>query len=441
VSGIARAPDAAVPAPYFGQRLPAQQWFGLAAVVWLPFTYALTLDLRFPFKLSELMLVLAGLAVLAELRLRAAPGALRLVRPLVVLVLLSAGVLFFFAANPLLTVESGTFDARFGAAGDGLAKLAYLLLAIFGFLVLSYAAYRDTALFARAWVGGALAGAGYAWLLFVLSVIGAPPLLLPGMSAVQYIALGEHSYIRSGPMVEGNYFGLFLVCSTAVAVYARRWPAALVLSATTVITFSTANLLGLGILWLGVAWSATASRRDGRGRLAGQLTLVAAGVTALLLLGATGYAAEVLIGKLATADPGSKLDRIDQALAGILMFADHPLTGVGLGQYGFHYKAYQLTDFFRGGESVKPIPNNVYVEVLAETGVAGAALFGLFLVGLLRRARGREVAPLRWGMLAMLLVFNAFPSYTPLFIWAFWALLVAAARRGAGSAPPAPAAS
>jgi O-antigen ligase len=241
--------------------------------------------------------------------------------------------------------------------------------------------------------------------------------------------------------VEGNYFGLFLVCSTAVAVYARRWPAALVLSATTVITFSTANLLGLGILWLGVAWSATASRRDGRGRLAGQLTLVAAGVTALLLLGATGYAAEVLIGKLATADPGSKLDRIDQALAGILMFADHPLTGVGLGQYGFHYKAYQLTDFFRGGESVKPIPNNVYVEVLAETGVAGAALFGLFLVGLLRRARGREVAPLRWGMLAMLLVFNAFPSYTPLFIWAFWALLVAAARRGAGSAPPAPAAS
>jgi hypothetical protein len=59
--------------------------------------------------------------------------------------------------------------------------------------------------------------------------------------------------------------------------------------------------------------------------------------------------------------------------------------------------------------------------------VVGTALLGLFLLAVLRRTRGPAMVPLRWGLVAMLLVFGTFPSYTFPFLWAYWALILAAA--------------
>jgi hypothetical protein len=56
-------------------------------------------------------------------------------------------------------------------------------------------------------------------------------------------------------------------------------------------------------------------------------------------------------------------------------------------------------------------------------------VFLIFLVMLFRRTRGSELAPLRWGLLALLLVWNAFPTYTLINIWAFFALIVGASAR------------
>jgi O-antigen ligase len=409
--------------------LPAQHWFALVAVFWLPFTYAFTIPLQFPLKVYELALALAFFAALAQLRVRAAAGALRVLRPLLPFAAVAVATLAYYAFNPLPTVDSGTFDARFGAVGDGVAKLAYLALAVFGFLAFSYAAYRDLAAFVQIWIAGALAAAAYGWTLFVLSVVGLPPLLLPGMSAVQYITVAGRTYVRSGTMAEGNYFGLFLLCSVAVAVFARWRAAALVLAASILITFSTASILGLAIFVAGTAWSSFRDRESAMGRLAGRLVLASIALATLTLVAATGLASEVIIDKLTTADPGSKLDRLDQAIAGVRMAIDQPVFGVGLSQYGFHYRAYQLTSFFRGGEIIKPIPNNVYVELLSETGVVGLLLFGWFLLRLYRAARAPGSASLRWGLAAMLVVFNAFPTYTVTFLWAYWALLIAVAAR------------
>jgi hypothetical protein len=419
-----------------GAGLPVDQWFALAVVATLPFAYALTLNLRFPFKLYELALLLGGAAVLAGGRLRAAPGAARALRALALFAVYAAGVLVYRVARPLATVESGAFESRFGATGDGVAKYVYLLLAVFAFVLCSYAAYRDERLYVRVWVVGALVAAAYTWLLFAGSALGAPPLLLPGMEKPQYVALGGRLFIRSGTFQEGNYLGLYLVCSVAVAIYGRRFVAAALLSATTLVTFSTVNVIALAVLWLGVGWSAATSRREAASRAAAVLTFAVAAVASLLAVATTGYATEIVYAKLGASDSISKIERLDQALAGLRMFLDHPLGGVGLSQYAYHYPVYQITGAFNDGEHLKIIANNVYVELLAETGIVGALLFVAFLVGIARRARARGLAALWWGLVAMLLVFNAFPTYTIVFLWAYWALIVAAAaqRRDPGGA-------
>jgi O-antigen ligase len=403
-----------------------QQWFALAAVATLPFAYALTLDLRFPFKLYELALLLCGAAVCADGRLRAAPGVWRILRPLAAFVGFVAVVLAIRIARPLATVEEGDFLVRFGPAGDGAAKLLYLLLAICGFVACSFAAYRDQRLYARAWIAGAFVAAAYTWFLFVTSALSLPPLLLPGMDRPQYVAVAGRLFIRSGTFQEGNYLGLYLVCSVAVALHARRIVSAALLSATTVITFSTVNVIALMLLWLGVAWGAATRRRDAAGRAAAVLTLVAVAAGGLVALATTGYVAEIVFKKLGAEDSVSKLERLDQAVAGLRMGAEHPVAGVGLSQFGYHYKTYALTGITAASSEAKIIANNVYVELLSETGLVGTLLFAAFLFAVYRRTRTPELRALRWGLLATLLSFNAFPAYTILFLWAYWALIVAA---------------
>ena len=408
-----------------------QQWFALAAVGTLPFAYALTVNLRFPFKLYELALVLSAAAVCADGRLRAAPGTWRLLRPLAAFVLFAGAGLALRLARPLETVEEGDFLVRFGPAGDGITKLVYLALAIYGFVVLSFAASRDRRLYASVWLAGALAAAAYTWLLFVTSAVGAPPLLLPGMERPQYVAVAGRLFIRSGTFQEGNYLGLYLVCSVAVALHARRLLTALVLSATTVITFSTVNVIALALLWLGVGWDVATRRRDPASRAAAVLTFVAVAGAGLLALAATGYVAEIVFDKLGAEDSVSKLERLDQAVAGLRMAADHPVAGVGLSQFGYHYKTYALTGITAASTDAKIIANNVYIELLSEVGGLGVLAFAAFVWALYRRARRPGLGALRWGLLATFLSFNAFPSYTVLFLWAYWALIVAAAAEPA----------
>jgi O-antigen ligase len=426
VGGVAPAAPArrfALP----GAWLPADQWFALAATLALPFAYALTVDLRFPLKISEVALVLCAAAVALSGRLRAAPGVWRRLRPLLAFAAVAAAVLVARIVSPLPTLNLGTFATRFGPAGDGITKLVYLGLAIFALVTFSYAAYRDERLYVRVWLLGAALACVYTWVLFLSSVFGAPPPLLPGMTEPQYVTVAGRELIRSGTFKEGNHLGLYLVCSAAVALYARRRTAALLLTATTFITFSTANVIGLVVLWLGVGWHAAASRRRGAGRAAGVLTYVALASAALFALMSTTYAAEIIVSKLGAADSFSRLDRLEQTITGIRITADHPVLGVGISQYGYHYTSYQVSALFGGGERIKQTPNNVYIELLSETGVVGTALLGLFLLAVLRRTRGPAMVPLRWGLVAMLLVFGTFPSYTFPFLWAYWALILAAA--------------
>lgn len=414
-----------------GAELSAEHWLALAAVATLPFAYALTLNLRFPFKLYELALLVCAASVAAGGRIRAAPGTWRAMRPLWLFVGYVGVVLGTRILRPLPTVNLGTFDTRFGPAGDGITKLCYLLLTVFALVVCSYAAFRDARLYTRVWLAGAAVGAVYTWVLFLSSVVGAPPPLLLGMDAAQYVTVAGREVIRNGTFQEGNHLGLYLVCSVAVALHARRMAAAVLLSLTTIITFSTANVIGLAILWIGVGWSAVSRRQRGAGRLVAAFTYAALAALAVLAFASTGYAAEIIFNKFVSSESASRLDRIDQTIAGLRMAADYPWAGVGLSQYGYHYRTYQLTTLFGQGEQMKGFPNNVYVELLSETGVVGALLLAAFLGGIYRRARSAGLVPLRWGLVAMFIVFGTFPTFTVMFLWAYWALVIAESSAGA----------
>ncbi len=91
--------------------------------------------------------------------------------------------------------------------------------------------------------------------------------------------------------------------------------------------------------------------------------------------------------------------RVAYAAAAMSAFDLNPLTGVGLGASGFHI--YQnipdgvlmgvpeIADALAPNSTLYPNPKNLYVRLLAETGLAGFALFIAFWLGLLAEALSR----------------------------------------------------
>lgn len=414
----------------------------LLAVLTLPFTLALTLNLRFPLKLYELALLGAGLTCLAQFRMPTLRSASSASLWVALLVGWALAVLLLHIWLPPSGMNTSGFTVRFGPLGDGIAKILYLLLSLFGFLQIAERTYREEHAVLRCWLLGAVTAALYAWYLFGTSLMGGSPFLLPGIDAPQVYSFGNFVVIRSGTFEEGNFLGLYLVTSTMLALYAKRPLVALFLAASVLVSFSTANFAALALLSAVLIWRGPARLSAGR-KLAAVLTgmFVLVGVGALLV--GTGYIQSVLSEKLVGENLISRLDRVGLALTGLRMFGDHPLTGVGISQFGYYYNTYEALSL--AGLNIfhleKRIANNVYVELLSEMGIIGFTIFLAFLVRIWRNLQGQRALPLRLGFLAMLLVWNAFPSYTVMFLWAFWGVIMGASARAADARSYLPVAS
>lgn len=404
----------------------------LFAVLTLPFTLALTLNLRFPLKLYELALLGAGLTCLAQFRIPSLRSASRASLWVALLVGWALAVLLLHTWLPPSGLSTSGVPTRFGPLGDGIAKIMYLLLALFGFFQIAERTYWEEREVLRYWLIGAVAASIYAWYLFGSTLLGRAPFLLPGIDSPQLYNFGNFVVIRSGTFDEGNFMGLYLVTSTTVALYAKRPLVAAFLAATVLISFSTANFAALALLSAVLIWRGPVRMSAGRKTaavLAGILVLV--GVGALLL--GTGYLESVISEKLVGPSLISRLDRVGSALTGLGMFGDNPVTGVGISQFGFYYNTYEAFDLaaFNIFPLEKRIANNVYVELLSELGIVGFTIFMVFLTRIWRHLQGQRALPLRLGFLAMLLVWNAFPSYSLMFLWAFWGVIVGVSTRAA----------
>lgn len=131
--------------------------------------------------------------------------------------------------------------------------------------------------------------------------------------------------------------------------------------------------------------------------------------------------------------------RSSEMLTGLAMFAEHPIFGVGAGNYETNYQRYaQLVGIEFRAEAREP--HSLYIQLLAETGILGAATFIamiLFLLDALNRAcRALEAWPqladwLPWisamrfailsYMLTSIFLHNAYIRY----FWIFVAMALA----------------
>ena len=215
----------------------------------------------------------------------------------------------------------------------------------------------------------------------------------------------------AGPLGDPNFFAQILVILVPLALHIawheRRvagrmlaFASAAVAAAAVVLTYSRGGALALATV---LTLSLTSRRIPVRQTA----TVGAAAVLLLLLFVPTDFAR-----RLTTLEqflPGSELEVLHPdssfqkrrllAAAAWTMFLDHPGLGVGAGNYTAHFDEYAGEVGSAAREYEDPAethyPHNLYLEIAAETGLLGLAVFGaavaVSLVSL-RRARAAFLA-------------------------------------------------
>jgi hypothetical protein len=130
----------------------------------------------------------------------------------------------------------------------------------------------------------------------------------------------------------------------------------------------------------------------------------------------------------------STLGRMSAAIAGIQMFLDHPLVGVGEGNSGFHYDEYTSV----WSPDALPRINSLLPRMLAEHGLVGGGLFLLLLYKIFRPRGGRQMAQSDFRFALKLTVvtcfFNLFTSCFDMerfYVWLITAIFFAVNNTGA----------
>lgn len=110
----------------------------------------------------------------------------------------------------------------------------------------------------------------------------------------------------------------------------------------------------------------------------------------------------------------SSSGRLDEMLAAFYMFLDHPLFGVGISNYSVHFQDYSLEHglMVRGSDRAA---HSLYLEIMAEQGIFGLAIFFIVLfvsfrvaIGAMKRQKlaGNELA--RNVIFAVILAYCAY---------------------------------
>jgi len=238
------------------------------------------------------------------------------------------------------------------------------------------------------------AGGILASLAVVQQLTGSIDQTFAGFSRVELRNIYDRNAgFRSEGPVSANYFALILVAVVPLAVERvlhagrrrSRWLAgfALAVSVTGIVfTYSRGGLLALGLCCIPMlVW--VPRRRIGS-------MLVTAGLAAVLAAAFVlpdDYMQRVsALGQVFSATQGNVPQdsalrgRLSEVTSAAMMFGDHPVVGVGYGNFEIHYPRYaqQLGLDARREERAA---HSLYLEVAAETGVVGLLAFAGLLVG------------------------------------------------------------
>jgi O-antigen ligase len=402
------------------------------AVLTLPFMQALTLNLGWPIKIYEVTLAVAIIFWLA--------GALKI--PVAWQYRKEMGLLLAFACWVFLsslinivvrsqfTLDLSTLSSRFGPFGDSMTKVAYIIFIVIAFSLILRISLINSEKVASYWLIGGVISALYGWYLFASSSLGLSPFLLPGIDDPQYFSLGLVNFpiIRSGTFLEGNFAGLFLLQSASLAFHYKRRKLAFFFLASVITTLSTVSILAMTMY--GTLVFIEKLREARIAKKIAMITICAAIIVPASVASLSSPLVNaILIQKITASTNDSPLglsreERSTQSLTGLKMFAHNPILGVGISQYGFYYNQFKEDGDIIRNSSNKKIANNVYVELLAETGIVGFIIFAVFVLRVIAASLNPELVHLRSGLFITLLCFLAFPSFSVLYVWVFFALIL-----------------
>ncbi|WP_435624052.1 O-antigen ligase family protein [Flagellimonas sp.] len=282
------------------------------------------------------------------------------------------------------------------------------------------------------WIYGAILASVYAWYLFFSSALGIPYLKLFGMAENPQTIMG---IVRAGTFREGNFFGLYLILSAAIAFHLKRNRIAWFLMITILSTFSTVSLIS-ATLFLMIYFKRILFSVRNLKKLVIVLPVLIVGLFFFFKSEFyTKYIEQKLFTPVSvlTTSNFSKVDRYLTANIAFKAGIDNPIFGVGPYNYGLHYdhynnideivenqSEYSITFFERQGK--RAIPNNIYLEVWSEYGVLGFLFFIMFLINTLYISYKNKNLIITAGLVAMYVSFIAFPSFIMLFIWVYLAV-------------------
>lgn len=396
----------------------------------LPFTQALTINIFFPLKISELLLI--GL-IFIFIQKKWEYNYIKALKNAEVLFLFLLIASISFLVNIFWTYEYSLklIPFRIGEIPDSFLRLVYIYINVIAFVISIYYIGRNR-LGLNFWVNGAVLAAIYGWYLFVSSALNIPYLKLFGMEEEPQSIMG---IVRSGTFKEGNFFSLFLLLSSTIAFFLNKKRTAWFLMASILTTFSTIGLIS-GLLFLVVYFKKILFRRKS---LIIFLFLLPAFVFSTVLFIKSDfyqkYVYQKLFTPISTLTP-SNLSKVDRYLTSNIAYElglNNPVLGVGPNNYGLHYDRYNTIGnivnnhtewsikYFKR-ENRKAIPNNVYLEVWAEYGMIGFVFFLAFLCITLWISIKQKNLIITGGLLAMYLSLNAFPSFIMLFLWVYLAI-------------------
>ena len=123
----------------------------------------------------------------------------------------------------------------------------------------------------------------------------------------------------------------------------------------------------------------------------------------------------------------SRYDRLSSILSGLRMFQNSPLFGVGIQGYSFSLPLF-ADDYIKQSLdwNTRRIPNNIYIEILAEQGLVGFFSFLFLLYQIMKLSFVGFLSKININALAfisILLSWLAFPTYSVTFHWIGFALI------------------
>jgi putative inorganic carbon (hco3(-)) transporter len=288
------------------------------------------------------------------------------------------------------------------ATASAVQELAFVIVIAVGFV----ATLQDSR--ALRWATGAIMGGGvFLALLSLHQVISAGYHRTYGgfaVAQIENIVGTTNAYRIGGPFGDPNFFGQLMLLPVAFGL--QRLAAARSLrgrvlaivivglcGATVLLTYSRGALIALIVILVIWLWTTPTPRA--------RAVILVCGIGALLvgsLVLPSAYRerfsqVQSVVPGLGSR-PGTTSDdalrgRESALIVGWRMFADHPLVGVGAGNFQSRYLEYAASvGLYRSGEALAP--HSLVTQVASETGLVGVVVFGSIVAGAyagLRRSR------------------------------------------------------